>query len=105
MTDLSNPQSTELMLGEIRGQLRELIHNQNNTAQKLDGLTLLVIEMKALPAEVSALKSRVAILETESNRRDGAFGVIGMILKSPAMGWLVGAAVTAWAILTGRVNV
>lgn len=77
-----------LLLGEIKGQMRELIHNGNNNSAKLDALGL-----------------RVASLETERNRRDGASGLIHMILKSPAIGWLVGAAITAWAILTGKVHV
>lgn len=77
-----------LLLGEIKGQLRELIHNSNNNALKLD-----------------ALGVRVANLETERNQRDGASGLIRMVLKSPAIGWLVGAAITAWAVLTGKVHV
>jgi hypothetical protein len=79
--------NTLLLLGEIRGQLRELIHNGNNNSQKLDALGI-----------------RVAALETERSRRDGATGVLQAIMKSPAIAWLVGAAVTAWAILTGKVN-
>lgn len=80
--------SMPLILGEIRGQLRELVHNSNNNSAKLDALGL-----------------RVAQLETERNRRDGALGVIQMFLKSPMVGWLVGAAVTAWAVLTGKVHI
>ncbi len=76
-----------LLLGEIRGQLRELIHSQNNTGQKLDALAM-----------------RVSALEASDHRRAGASGVLSMILRSPALGWLVGAAITAWAILTGRVH-
>lgn len=76
-----------LLLGEIRGQLRELIHTANNTGMKLD-----------------ALATRVAALEASDNRRQGASGLMTMIMKSPAMGWLVGAAVSAWAILTGKVH-
>jgi hypothetical protein len=76
-----------LLLGEIRGQLRELIHTGNNTAAKIDALAL-----------------RVSALETDKNRREGAVSMWTMILKSPALAWLVGAAVTAWAILSGRVQ-
>lgn len=79
--------SSLLLLGEIRGQLRELIHTSNNTSLKLD-----------------ALASRVAALEASDNRRQGASGLMAMIMKSPALGWLVGAVVSAWAILTGKVH-
>lgn len=80
--------SVPFMLGQIQGQLRELIHSSNNNGQKIE-----------------ALSTRVAALEAANDRRDGAAGVIQMIMKSPAIGWLAGAAVTAWAVLTGRVHV
>lgn len=76
-----------LLLGEIRGQLRELIHSTNNTNMKVDALSL-----------------RVSALEGAEQRREGASGVISTILKSPALGWLVGAAISAWAVLTGKVH-
>lgn len=87
MSEQTDP-NTLLLLGEIRGQLRELIHTGNNNSAKLDALGL-----------------RVQALETERNRRDGAVGLVHSILRSPAIGWLVGAAITAWAILTGKVHI
>ena len=87
MPEASDP-ALLLLMGEIKGQLRELIHNSNNLSAKFDGMAL-----------------RVAALETERSRRDGAASVLGMALKSPAIGWLVGAAVSAWAVLTGKVHV
>lgn len=79
--------SVSYLLGQIQGQLRELIHSSNNNGQKLE-----------------ALGVRVAALEAANDRREGASGVIQSIMKSPAIGWLVGAAITAWAILTGKVH-
>lgn len=80
--------SVPYMLGQIQGQLRELIHSSNNNGQKLE-----------------ALSSRVAALEAANDRRDGAAGVFQMIFKSPAIGWLAGAAISAWAMLTGKVHI
>jgi hypothetical protein len=77
-----------LLLGEIRGQLRELIHASNNNAMKLD-----------------AVVGRVAVLEARDQRREGAQGVVAAVMRSPALGWLVGAAISAWAILTGKVHI
>lgn len=77
-----------LILGEIRGQLRELIHTGNNTSAKVDGLAV-----------------RVAALEGAENRREGANGLVHTIMKSPVIGWMVGAAISAWAILTGKVHI
>lgn len=79
--------NTMLILGEIRGQLREIIHGQNNLSQGL-----------------IALSARVTALEASDNRRAGAAGVAGAILKSPTLGWIVGGATTLWAIVTGRLH-
>ncbi len=76
-----------LLLGEIRGQMRELIHSTNTTGMKID-----------------ALAARVSALEAEHNRRQGASNVLQALLRSPALGWFVGAAISAWAILTGKVH-
>jgi hypothetical protein len=91
-------------LGEVKGQLRELIHNVNNLSAKVDALNNQVVSAQETPAKVADLALRVAQLEIERNRRDGATGIISSIMKSPAIGWLVGAAVTAWTILTGRIH-
>lgn len=54
--------------------------------------------------EVASMKSRIEALETKGHRQEGALGVVLAILKSPAFGWLVGAALTVWALLTGKVQ-
>lgn len=101
MTQATEIQRMSETLGEVKGQLREVIHTMNNTAQKVDALAEKVILAAELPARVTALDVRVVALETDRNRRDGATGIIGTILKSPAIGWLVGAALTVWALLSG----
>jgi hypothetical protein len=96
--------TTGMMLGELKGQMRELIHNVNNMSQKLDGLTEKVIGAQELPAKVEAIERRVTALETDKNRRDGAMGFGGWLLKSPLIGWLATAAVALWALLKGKIG-
>lgn len=93
-----------MILGEMRGQLREMVHSVNNLSTKFDSLSREVIGLGALASDIGELKAKVAALEAEKNQRDGATGVIGIILKSPTLGWLVGAGVSAWALLTGKVH-
>lgn len=95
----------DMILGELRGQMREVIHGMNNLSSKVDGLSREVIGLGSLAGEMADMKSRIAVLEIGNNRRIGAEGVVAAIMRSPALGWLVGAAVTAWAILTGKVHV
>jgi len=94
----------DMILGEIRGQLREVVHSVNNLTQKFDGLTREVVGLAVLGNDVAALKVSVAALEAKDNRRDGAVGIIETILKSPMLGWIVGAAITGFAILKGWVQ-
>lgn len=103
--------SNTMILGELRGQTRELVHSVNNLSTKFDALTREVIGLSALAADMGEIKAKLAAqeakieaLEAEKNRTDGAKGFAALLLKSPALGWLVGAAVSAWAILTGKVH-
>jgi hypothetical protein len=86
MNDATEPNAL-LLLGEIRGQLRELIHSTNNNASKLDALAI-----------------RVSTLESDKSRREGASNVLQVVLRSPALAWLISAAITAWAVLSGRLD-
>ena len=94
----------DMVLGEMRGQLREVVHSMNAMSAKFDSLSREVIGLSTLAADVAAMKIRVTALETERNRRDGATGIIQAIVKSPAVGWMVGGATFVWALLTGRVH-
>ena len=101
---VSDPNTHDMILGEMRGQLRELVHSVGNLSGKVDLLSREVIGLGPLAADISDIKTRLAALETDRNRRDGAAGIIQVLLKSPSLGWLVGASVTAWAMLTGKVH-
>lgn len=96
--------TTGMMLGELKGQMRELIHNVNNMSMKLDGLTREVVGAQELPAKVADIDRRVTDLETDKNRRDGAMGFGGWLLKSPLIGWLATAAIALWALLRGKIG-
>ena len=66
---------------------------------------LSVIEHDSLGVQVAALREDVDELKMAEAERKGAGGIVTMIKRSPTLGWLVGAAITAWAILTGKVHV
>lgn len=77
----------------------EAIHTANNTAAKVDALAEKVAFHTNLPARVDDLDTRVSSLETDRDRRDGAMGFGGWLLKSPIVWWLVSMALAAWALL------
>ena len=95
----------DMILGEMRGQLREVVHSMNNLTQKFDALTREVIGLAGLGAEMTDLKARMIALEVDRNRRDGAVGVVETMLKSPLVGWFVGLAVTGFAIIKGWIHI
>ncbi|MGH6613764.1 hypothetical protein [Sphingomonas sp.] len=93
-----------LILGEVRGQMRELVHTLNTLSAKLDGLTREVVGLGPLTSDIADLKARIAALEAASNRSEGARTLGVMLIKSPVLGWLFGVAATAWALMTGRIH-
>lgn len=102
-----------LKLGELTAYTHEHRHGVANLSQKMDGLILDVAkQIAALEAKMTvrleethtSLSQRLCVLEGERQRRDGAASVVQAVLKSPAIGWLVGGATAAWALLTGKVN-
>ncbi len=94
--------TTGMMLGEMKGQLRELIHNLNTMSAKIDSLTERVAGASGLPARVKELEGRIMMLEADKNKRDGAIGLGGWLVRSPAIAWLAACSVALWAVLKGR---
>lgn len=93
-------------LRQITDNLKRLNDKAEKHGDVLQGIDsrLIRIESNKLDATVSALVTKVDALEAEKDRREGARGLLNIIMKSPALGWLVGAAITAWAVLTGKVH-
>lgn len=100
-----------MILGEMRGQLREVVHAMNNLSTKFDGLTREVVALGALAtlvgkleAQAEALDARLKAVEDKQSQALGAGGIIKAVLASPALGWLFVAAVAIWAALNGKVT-
>lgn len=100
MTAQSELHTLAVKVGEISGQLREVIHTTNNMAQKVDGLTERLLTAPTA-ADFEKLSKRVDALEAKEDRRDGATGLGAAILKSPVLGWAVGIVVAAIAAIKG----
>lgn len=105
---MPDDQSLPLMIGEMRGQLRELNHNVNNLAQKFEDLMRTVDRTAHLPAAVEenkadivALAIRVTALEAIEHQRKGAIGLGTAMMK--AVPYLIPAGVLgAIAALVGK---
>lgn len=99
---------TELytMMGELKGQMREVVHSVNNLSQKVDAITR---ENSHLPGEVSDLKARVKILEEAEHRRTGATNLGLGVFKSGLFGNIVTGVVTAlgvaWLVMKEKIGI
>lgn len=81
-----------------------MIHNQNNDRQWKDAVSKTLTKLDDVPDKLTKIEERLGNLEIDKHRREGRDGMMVMLLKSPLMGWLVGAATTVWALVTGRLH-
>ncbi|TCM21468.1 hypothetical protein EDF56_101132 [Novosphingobium sp. PhB165] len=79
--------SMALMLGEIRGEVRQVVDHVAVLASKIDALTTAVNQAAHLPEELQALKVRVTALEASEQQRRGAMSLGAAIMK--ALPWLL----------------
>lgn len=94
--------SNDLILGELRGQVRELVHGVNNLSAKFDGLTREVVALGPLAADISEIKQRLAKLEENDNRTTGGLETLKLILTSPIVLSIMMLAAVVWATLSGK---
>lgn len=103
MPDPSNANvETAMMLGEMKGQLRELIHQGNNQAMKNDAVARTLAKLETIPDDIAEIKARLTTLEADRHRREAERGMLGMMLRSPLVGWLAGFALALWAWWKGQ---
>lgn len=102
MTQASDIHTLAIKVGEISGQLRELIHKQNNMEQKLDGLVDRGFR-SATTEDIDRLAKRIDALEAKNDRDDGARGVFAAILQSRFAAWAAAAVAVAYAAIKGDV--
>jgi hypothetical protein len=56
-----------MMVGEMRGQMREVVHTLNNVSSKIDGLSREVIAMGPLAKDVARLEGELKLALVEIN--------------------------------------
>lgn len=91
--------ATAEAIGELRAQVREMIHNVGNDGQQLRAIARSVAKLENLPSDINEIKERLTALERDKDRRDGAMGFGAWLAKSPLVAWLLAAAVVMWTWL------
>lgn len=90
---VASVQSVQTHMAEMQGQVTDI-------RDRVIGM-----EARDHGALISALSARVAALEKTDQRREGAVSILEALLKSPTLGWIVGALTAIWALLTGKLNI
>ncbi len=93
-------------VGEIIGTLREINHATNNNSAKIDGLTVAVATQAELVRRTDQLEKgqtahhlRLAVLEADKHRREGAIGLVAWVSRNWPVAVIISAvaALVAWA--------
>lgn len=92
--------SQAMILGEMRGQLREVVHSLANLSGKFDGLSREVIglgalakdvielktshvaDLKSMQGRIDSLKDEVDDLKSERDKRTGAANFVTWVFKN-----------------------
>lgn len=94
-----NGRSIDRLLGELIAEVRAVKHNQNNSMQKLDAVGRLVDQVQEMKEEQDRHNLRLAVLEADKNRREGAIGLVEWLSRHWPFAILATALLTfvAWA--------
>lgn len=78
-----------MMVGEMRGQMREVVHTMNNISTKIDAVGREVVAMgpmgqmvAELKAEIAATKAEVALLKQDKAERTGASNLVNWVFRN-----------------------
>jgi hypothetical protein len=100
-----------LLLGKMSGELGLVMSALKDLSGKVDSLSRDVVGLGPLAADIHEIKTNVAAiegrirqLEEKQMQRDGRDGLVALVIKSPAVGWLATAGAVIWAILSGKVH-
>lgn len=92
-----NDPSVDRLLGELVSEVRSVKHNQQNASSKLDAVAHLVEQVKEMREEQIRHNARLAVLEADKARRDGALGLVSWFSRNwpmtvilAALAWFVG---------------
>lgn len=91
-------------LGQVMGALKDLSGKVDSLSHDVFALGPLAADIRDIKTNIAAIELRIRQLEEKQMQRDGRDGVIALIVKSPALGWLAGAGTVIWAILSGKAH-
>lgn len=89
--------------GETFATVREIKHAVNNMAQKVDSLASIAAAVEGLQKSRDDHEGRLAVLEADKHRREGAVGLVEWISRHWPFTILLGAVAVVWGVISGKV--
>lgn len=90
--------------GETFATVREIKHTVNNLSQKMDAIVMAVAAVAALQKASDDHEIRLAVLEADKHRREGAVGLVEWVSRHWPFTLVVAAVFAGWAFLTGKIQ-
>jgi hypothetical protein len=103
------PQTGDLLsMAEKQGEMFEAVratkHAVANISQKMDAVSAIVQTVEQLNRDRDDHERRLAVLEADKHRREGAIGLVEWVSRHWPITILIAAATMAWAFLTGKLR-
>lgn len=106
------PRSTNsgdlLSMAEKQGEMFEAVratkHAVANLSQKMDAIGAVVTTVEQLARDRDDHERRLAVLEADKHRREGAVGLVEWISKHWPFTIIIAVVMAAWAFLSGKVS-
>lgn len=104
-----NPPPGDLLsMAEKQGEMYEAVratkHAVNNIAQQMQPLVAMVSIVEQLARDRDDHERRLAVLEADKHRREGAVGLVEWISKHWPFTLIVAMGMAVWAALSGKVQ-
>lgn len=90
--------------GETYATVREIKHTVNNMAMQFPQLITMVSIVETLSRDRDDHEKRLAVLEADKHRREGAVGLVEWISKHWPFTVILAATAFLWALVEGKLR-
>lgn len=97
-----------LSMAEKQGEMFEAVratkHAVADIAQKMEAVTIVAETVRQLARDRDNHERRIAVLEADKHRREGAVGLVEWVSKHWPFTIIIALATIAWAYLGGKIK-
>jgi hypothetical protein len=90
--------------GETFATVREIKHAVNNMAQKVEAMISVAEQVRQLAVDRDDHEKRLAVLEADRHRREGAIGLVEWVSRHWPFTVLMATLAFLWAVVEGKLK-